>query len=221
RGYSDSRCTRRRDRAGDLHRGRRNARTPTLLSDDPRSARQRRRPAARCNCAPAAGSGRFRPRRERRAHHHSLTARTLAMARLLVVDDEEGIRRVLTQLFEYEGHEVRSASSGPEAIGVFSEFLPDLTFMDVKMARMDGLEALSRIREIDPNALVVMISGHGTIETAVEATRRGAYDFLEKPLDTDRILLVLRNALQQRGLLEENARLRDEVESRHEIVGKG
>jgi two-component system, NtrC family, nitrogen regulation response regulator NtrX len=142
------------------------------------------------------------------------------MARLLVVDDEEGIRRVLAQLFEYEGHDVRSASTAPEAIGVFSDFLPDLTFMDVKMARMDGLEALSRIREVDPHALVVMISGHGTIETAVEATRRGAYDFLEKPLDTDRILLVLRNALQQRGLLEENARLKGEVQSRHEIVGR-
>ena len=142
------------------------------------------------------------------------------MARLLVVDDEEGIRRVLTQLFDYEGHEVRSAASGPEAIAIFNEFFPDLTFMDVKMARMDGLEALSQIREVDPHALVVMISGHGTIETAVEATRRGAYDFLEKPLDTDRILLVLRNALQQRGLLEENARLRDEVQSRYEIVGK-
>ena len=88
------------------------------------------------------------------------------------------------------------------------------------MARMDGLEALSRIREVDPAALVVMISGHGTIETAVEATRRGAYDFLEKPLDTDRILLVLRNALHQRGLLAENVRLRGEVESRHQIVGK-
>jgi two-component system nitrogen regulation response regulator NtrX len=142
------------------------------------------------------------------------------MARLLVVDDEEGIRRVLSQLFDYEGHEVRSAATGPEAISVFEEFRPDLTFMDVKMARMDGLEALTRIREVDPHALIVMISGHGTIETAVEATRRGAYDFLEKPLDTDRILLVLRNALQQRGLLEENARLRDEVQSRYEIVGK-
>lgn len=142
------------------------------------------------------------------------------MARLLVVDDEEGIRHVLTQLFDYEGHEVRSASSGPEAVHVFADFLPDLTFMDVKMARMDGLEALSRVREVDPHALVVMISGHGTIETAVEATRRGAYDFLEKPLDTDRILLVLRNALQQKGLLDENARLRDEVQSRHEIVGR-
>jgi two-component system, NtrC family, nitrogen regulation response regulator NtrX len=97
---------------------------------------------------------------------------------------------------------------------------PDLVFMDVKMARMDGLEALDRIREHDPTACVVMISGHGTIETAVEATRRGAYDFLEKPLDTDRLMLTIRNALQQRGLVEENARLRGEVESRYEIVGR-
>jgi two-component system nitrogen regulation response regulator NtrX len=142
------------------------------------------------------------------------------MARILVVDDEEGIRRVLSQLLEYEGHEVRSAGGAAEFLAEYPEFRPDLTFLDVKMARMDGLEALSRVREIDPNALVVMISGHGTIDTAVEATRRGAYDFLEKPLDTDRILLLLRNALQQRGLLEENARLRGEVEGRHEIVGK-
>ncbi|MGI9182427.1 MAG: sigma-54-dependent transcriptional regulator, partial [Longimicrobiaceae bacterium] len=142
------------------------------------------------------------------------------MARIMVVDDEEGIRRTLAQLLEYEDHEVRSAGSAGEALAIYPEFRPDLTFMDVKMARMDGLEALTRIREIDPAALVVMISGHGTIETAVDATRRGAYDFLEKPLDTDRILLILRNALQQRGLLEENARLRGEVESRHAIVGK-
>ncbi len=142
------------------------------------------------------------------------------MARILVVDDEEGIRRVLSQLLEYEGHEVRSAASAGECLQLFPDFRPDLTFLDVKMARMDGLEALTKVREIDPAALVVMISGHGTIETAVEATRRGAYDFLEKPLDTDRILLILRNALQQRGLLQENARLRGEVESRHEIVGK-
>jgi two-component system, NtrC family, nitrogen regulation response regulator NtrX len=141
------------------------------------------------------------------------------MARILVVDDEEGIRRVLSQLLEYEGHEVRSAASAGECLAIYPEFRPVLTFMDVKMARMDGLEALTRLREMDPAAVVVMISGHGTIETAVEATRRGAFDFLEKPLDTDRILLILRNALQQRGLLEENARLRGEVESRHEIVG--
>lgn len=142
------------------------------------------------------------------------------MARILVVDDEEGIRRILRQVLEYEGHEVRVAGGGGEAIQLYGEMRPDLVFMDVKMARMDGLEALDRIRAQDPGALVVMISGHGTIETAVEATRRGAYDFLEKPLDTDRLLLTIRNALQQRGLEAENARLRGEVESRYEIVGR-
>ncbi|MEX0908101.1 MAG: sigma-54 dependent transcriptional regulator [Gemmatimonadota bacterium] len=142
------------------------------------------------------------------------------MARILVVDDEEGIRRILRQVLEYEGHEVRVASGGGEAISSYAETRPDLVFMDVKMARMDGLEALDRIREHDPTACVVMVSGHGSIETAVEATRRGAYDFLEKPLDTDRLLLTIRNALQQRGLVQENARLRDAVESRHEIVGR-
>jgi two-component system nitrogen regulation response regulator NtrX len=141
------------------------------------------------------------------------------MARLLIVDDEEGIRRVLAQVLEYEGHDVRTGASGAEALELYAEFQPDLTFMDVKMARMDGLEALQKLREGDPAALVIMISGHGTIDTAVEATRRGAYDFLEKPLDTDRLLVTIRNALQQRGLAEENARLRDEVETRHEVVG--
>jgi two-component system nitrogen regulation response regulator NtrX len=142
------------------------------------------------------------------------------MARILVVDDEEGIRRVLHQLFEYEDHEVRSAGGGAEAIAIHQEFHPDVTFLDVKMARMDGLEALTRIRENDPSAVVIMISGHGTIDTAVEATRRGAFDFLEKPLDTDRLLVVLRNALQTQGLVQENARLRGEIESRHQIVGR-
>lgn len=142
------------------------------------------------------------------------------MARILIVDDEDGIRRVLRQLLEYEGHDVQTAASGAEALELYPVFRPELTFLDVKMARLDGLEVLVRIREADPQAIIVMISGHGTIETAVEATRRGAYDFLEKPLDTDRILLTVRNALQQRGLAEENARLRDEVESRWEIVGR-
>jgi two-component system, NtrC family, nitrogen regulation response regulator NtrX len=142
------------------------------------------------------------------------------MSNILVVDDEEGIRKILRQVLEYEGHDVRVASGGGEAISAYEELRPDLVFMDVKMARMDGLEALDRIREHDPAACVVMISGHGNIETAVEATRRGAYDFLEKPLDTDRLLLTIRNALQQRGLVQENARLRGEVESRYEIVGR-
>ena len=142
------------------------------------------------------------------------------MARILVVDDEEGIRKILKQVLEYEGHTVTAAGGGGEALTLFQEFVPDLTLLDVKMARMDGLEVLDRIREDDPAAVVVMISGHGTIETAVEATRRGAYDFLEKPLDTDRLLVTIRNGLLHRGLEQENARLRGEVESHYEIVGK-
>src|SRR6185312_6829326 len=92
--------------------------------------------------------------------------------------------------------------------------------LDVKMGGIDGLEALKKIRQIDPAAIVVMISGHGTIQTAVEATQLGAYDFLEKPLDTDRILVTLRNALRHGNLQEENSRLRETIESRYEIVGK-
>ena len=141
------------------------------------------------------------------------------MARLLVVDDEKGIREALVQVFEYEGHEVASCEDGPDGIVAVREFRPAVTFLDVKMPGMDGLEALSRIREEDPRAVVVMISGHGTIDTAVEATRKGAYDFLEKPLDTDRLLVTLKRALELKGLTESVADLRNQVESRYRIVG--
>ena len=142
-----------------------------------------------------------------------------SMPKILIVDDESSIRGVLHQLFEYEGHEVAEAESGPDAMELFSEFNPDVTFLDVKMPGMDGLEVLKRLLEEDPTALFVMISGHGTIDTAVEATRIGAYDFLEKPLDTARLQVTLRNALEVRGLSDSVERLKNEVESRHEIVG--
>ncbi len=141
------------------------------------------------------------------------------MAKLLIVDDGDSIREVLRQLFEYEGHEVRVAAAGPEALQIATANPPDVTFLDVKLPGMDGLEVLDRLRVVCPESQVVMISGHGTIATALEATRRGAYDFLEKPLDTDRLLVTLRNALQLRGLSESVALLRSEVEKRHEIVG--
>ena len=141
------------------------------------------------------------------------------MARILVVDDEKGIRAALVQLFEYEGHEVSAAEDGREAIELAGAARPDVTFLDVKMPGMDGLDVLARLRERDPGAIVVMISGHGTIDTAVEATRKGAYDFLEKPLDTDRLLVTLRRALDLKGLTESVADLRSQVESRYEIVG--
>ncbi|MGH7751644.1 MAG: sigma-54-dependent transcriptional regulator, partial [Gemmatimonadales bacterium] len=94
-----------------------------------------------------------------------------------------------------------------------------LVFLDVKMQGMDGLETLAKVRQLDPGAQVVMISGHGSIRTAVEATQLGAYDFLEKPLDTDRLLLTLRNALQHAALSTENVRLKEEAEAQYALVG--
>ena len=139
--------------------------------------------------------------------------------RVMIVDDEKGIREALKQVLEYEEIEVQACASGHEALRVYPEFKPHLVFLDVKMEGMDGLEALKRIRALDSQAQVVMISGHGTIQTAVEATQLGAYDFLEKPLDTDRILLTLRNALQHVVLVNENVRLKQEVRAQYEIVG--
>jgi two-component system nitrogen regulation response regulator NtrX len=139
--------------------------------------------------------------------------------RILIVDDEQGIRAALGQLLEFEGYEVRTAANAVDGLAEYRRFHPHLVFMDVKMAGIDGLEALRTLREQDPGAIVVMISGHATIQTAVEATQHGAYDILEKPLDTDRILVTLRNALAHLDLHEENTRLRDAVRSRFEIVG--
>ena len=139
--------------------------------------------------------------------------------RILVIDDEQGIRAALGQLLEFEGYEVRTIANAADGIAEYQKWHPQLVFLDVKMAGMDGMEALKKIRELDPNATVVMISGHATIRTAVEATQAGAYEILEKPLDTDRILVMLRNALSHLDLQEENARLKQSIDAPFEIVG--
>ena len=140
--------------------------------------------------------------------------------RILVIDDEQGIRAALGQLLEFEGYEVRTVANATDGIAEYQKWRPHLVFLDVKMAGMDGMEALRKIRELDPSATVVMISGHATIRTAVEATQAGAYEILEKPLDTDRILVMLRNALSHMDLQEENARLKQSIDAPFEIVGK-
>jgi two-component system nitrogen regulation response regulator NtrX len=142
-------------------------------------------------------------------------------SRILVVDDDKSIRAALRQMLEYEGHEVREASSGGEAITLYPEYRPQAVFLDVKMAGLDGMDTLSQLCGLDPGAVVIMISGHGTISTALEATRRGAFDFLEKPLDTDRTLVTLRNALQQGSLLGDVGRFQEELEGRYKMVGEG
>jgi two-component system, NtrC family, nitrogen regulation response regulator NtrX len=123
-------------------------------------------------------------------------------------------------LLEYEGYEVRTFANAADGIAEYQKWRPHLVFLDVKMAGMDGMEALRKIRELDPAATVVMISGHATIRTAVEATQLGAYEILEKPLDTDRILVMLRNALSHLDLQEENERLKQSIDAPFEIVGK-
>ncbi len=139
--------------------------------------------------------------------------------RILVVDDEPGIRAALHQLLEYEGYAVLQATSGAEALETYAAKSPHLVLLDVKMAGIDGLAVLKKLRAQDPAAIVVMISGHSTISTAVEATQLGAHDFLEKPLDTDRVLVTIRNALKTVVLEREVRALKAEVEQRHEIVG--
>ena len=139
--------------------------------------------------------------------------------RILIIDDEAGIRQAIKQILDFEGYEVRAASSGGEGLTLYPEFRPHVVFLDVKMAGLDGLETLTRLRELDPASAVVMISGHATIATAVDATQRGAFDFLEKPLDADRLLVTVRNALAQRELRGENERLRAVVVQRYAMVG--
>jgi two-component system nitrogen regulation response regulator NtrX len=141
--------------------------------------------------------------------------------RILIIDDEPGIREALRQVLEYEEMAVTLASSGGEGLTLYPGLRPHVVFLDVKMAGLDGLETLERLRELDPDATIVMISGHGTIATAVQATRRGAFDFLEKPLDTDRLLVTLRNAIAQSELRGENDRLRGGGPiGRHIMVGE-
>ena len=139
--------------------------------------------------------------------------------RILVVDDEPGVRDAVRQILVYEGYDVQTVGSGHEALGLYEEYRPHLVFLDVKMAGLDGLETLSRMVLLQPPAPIVMISGHGTISTAVEATRRGAFDFLQKPLDSDRLLLTARHALERAQLSDENSRLRGEAVRHYAMVG--
>src|SRR3954454_6373004 len=141
-------------------------------------------------------------------------------ARILVVDDEAEIRRSVRMILEYEGYDVQEASSGPEALAIIERETPDLVFLDIKMSGMDGLDALQRIRQTNESLPVVIISGHGTVSTAVEATKLGAFDFIEKPLASERVLVTIRNALDQTRLQNENRTLKRAVEARYQMVGE-
>ena len=139
--------------------------------------------------------------------------------RILVIDDEAAVRESLKMILEYDGYDCLLAPSGYEGVERVGKDSPDLVFLDVKMPGMDGLEALKRIRELDALLPVVMISGHATVSTAVEAIKLGAFDFLEKPISTERVTVSIRNALDQRRLRVENRSLRRAAEARHAMIG--
>ena len=140
--------------------------------------------------------------------------------RIVVIDDEAAIRDSLKMILEYDGYECLLAPSGQAGLACVEREDADLVFLDVKMPGMDGIEVLRKIRALDELLPVVIISGHGTVSTAVEATRLGAFDFLEKPLSTDRVGVTIRNALNQRQLRAENRSWRRAAEARHEMVGE-
>src|SRR6202795_3355495 len=138
---------------------------------------------------------------------------------LLIVDDEPGIRESLASILRDEGYLVDAVGSGEEALERVAAGELELILLDVWLPGMDGLEALSRIQAGAHPPSVIMISGHGTIETAVRATKLGAFDFIENPLSLEKIVLRVRNAVQQRRLQEENQTLRNQLGHRYQVIG--
>ena len=130
------------------------------------------------------------------------------MSNILIVDDEVGIQESLSGVLEDEGYTASVAASGEACLDLLQKQTFDVVLLDIWLPGMDGLETLRKIRELSDGPEVIMISGHGTIADAVEATRAGAFDFLEKPLSRDRVLLAVKNALEQSTLRQENERLR-------------
>ncbi|GAB4282080.1 MAG: sigma-54 dependent transcriptional regulator [Marinilabiliales bacterium] len=142
------------------------------------------------------------------------------MTKILVIDDERSIRNTLKEILEYEKFEVTLAEDGVEGIKLVEKNDYDVILCDIKMPKMDGLEVLAKIRKEKPEIPVVMISGHGTIETAVEALKSGAYDYIEKPLDLNRILVTIRNAMDKSKLETETKILKKKVSKKYQMIGQ-
>ncbi len=142
------------------------------------------------------------------------------MAKILVIDDERAIRNTLKEILTYENYQVELAENAMQALEKAKANENDLILCDIKMPDMDGIELLPQLCEINPDTPVVMISGHGNIDTAVEAIKKGAYDFIEKPLDLNRLLITIRNALDKSSLVTETKKLRKKVDQKYTIIGQ-
>lgn len=142
------------------------------------------------------------------------------MPKILILDDEKNIRSTLREILEYEKYEVEEAKDGEEGLQMIRNNHYDIVLCDIKMPKMDGMEVLEKARELGIDTQFIMISAHGTIETAVEATKKGAYDFIQKPPDLNRLLLTIRNALDRSSLVTETRALKKRILKSFDIVGE-
>lgn len=142
------------------------------------------------------------------------------MAKILVIDDEKSIRETLKEILEYEDHQVDVAEDGEVGLEQFKNNKYDIVLLDIKMPKKDGIEVLEDIYTVATDVPVIMISGHGNIDTAVESIKKGAYDFIEKPLDLNRLLVTIRNAMDRTSLIKETKTLKRQVTKTYDIVGE-
>lgn len=142
------------------------------------------------------------------------------MSNILIVDDEKAIRKTLSEILSYEGYKIEEASDGEEGLRRFRDKTFDVVLCDIKMPKIDGIEFLDKVREVNPDVPVIMISGHGTIETAVEAVKKGAYDYIAKPPDLNRLLITIRNAMDKNNLVAETKVLKRKVSKVEDMIGE-
>ena len=142
------------------------------------------------------------------------------MSNILIIDDEKAIRKTLGEILSYEGYKIDEAGDGEEGLKRFKEKSYDVVLCDIKMPKIDGIEFLDKASEVNPDIPIIMISGHGTIETAVEAVKKGAYDYVSKPPDLNRLLITIRNAMDKTDLVTETKVLRRKVIKVEEMIGE-
>lgn len=141
------------------------------------------------------------------------------MSKILIIDDEKAIRKTLSEILSFEGYEIEEAADGEEALRMFKTKSYDVVLCDIKMPKVDGIEFLQQATDHNPDTPVIMISGHGNIETAVEAVKKGAYDFIQKPPDLNRLLITIRNAKEKNNLVSETKTLKRKVSRVQQMVG--
>ncbi len=142
------------------------------------------------------------------------------MTSILIIDDEKAIRKTLTEILSFEGYKIDEAADGEEGLKCFKERTYDVVLCDIKMPKLDGIEFLQKASEHNPDVPIIMISGHGNIETAVEAVKKGAYDFIQKPPDLNRLLITIRNAKERNTLVSETKNLKRRAARVEDMVGE-